>query len=270
MKFDDLHYDDPADFKNLLVVDGLNLAFRWKHSGAKTFAVNYLNVVESLAKSYEAKNIIVLGDWGSAYRKEIYPEYKANREVLKENQTEEERKAFEDFLNEFNKACELINNKYLFIRKEGVEADDIAAFIVKHYSKDFEHTWLISSDKDWDLLIADDVSRFSYVTRKEITKNDWSEHYDYDIEDHISIKVLAGDKGDNVPGIEGVGPKRAYGLIRQYGTAMDIYSALPLSGKQKFIQNTNTFGEQFLINYELMDLQTYCEEALLDQFDGMT
>ena len=29
-----------------------------------------------------------------------------------------------------------------------------------------EYIWLISSDRDWDLLIQENVGRFSYVTRK--------------------------------------------------------------------------------------------------------
>ena len=56
------------------------------------------------------------------------------------------------------------------LRYEGVEADDIAAHIVRykeHYGAN--KIWLISSDRDWDLMIGPKVSRFSYVTRKEIT-----------------------------------------------------------------------------------------------------
>ncbi len=250
MKFNNLQYDDPKNFDNLLIVDGLNLAFRWKHSGTKNFAVNFLQVVESFARSYAAKKVIVLGDWGSTYRKSIYPEYKANRTKMRAEQTEEEAASFKEFIDEFNKASDLIADKYLFIKRKGVEADDIAAYIVKHYSQMFEHTMLISSDKDWHLLIDDNVSQFSYVTRKEYTKSNWDTHYDCKLEDYISIKVLGGDSGDNVPGIEGVGPKRAYGLINKYGDALDIYSSLPLPGTQKFIQKTNDFGDQFLINYD--------------------
>ena len=61
----------------LLVVDSLNLAFRYKHSGATDFAEDYLRTVQSLKKSYKASNVIIAGDMGSSsYRKAIYPEYK--------------------------------------------------------------------------------------------------------------------------------------------------------------------------------------------------
>jgi len=262
--FDDIESGDTTTHKNLLVVDGLNLAFRYKHAKTKNYAMQFMETVNSLANSYECSNIIVLGDGGSAFRKNLFPAYKANREDLKKAQTEEEGKEFADFLAEFDKALELCSLRFLTIKRKGVEADDIAAYIVKYFTDPKTHIWLISTDRDWDLLISEHVSRFSYVTRKEITFENWSTHYEYDIDQHISIKVLAGDKGDNVPGIEGVGPKRAHTLLRQYETAFDIYDNLPIPGKQKFIQNVNTFGDQFLVNYQLMDLLTYCEEALLE------
>lgn len=250
------------DSKNLLIVDGLNLAFRYKYANQKIFAEKYVSTVESLANSYEARKIVVLGDGGSTYRKNIYPDYKANRQELRDKQTEQEAKDFEAFLEEFNRAFELLAEKYSTYRFKGVEADDIAAFLVKAYTQDFEHIWLISSDKDWDLLINDTTSRFSYVTRKEITKDNWNEHYNYDPEMHISIKVLMGDKGDNIPGVDGVGIKRAEILVKDYGSAYDIYDELPINSKYKYIQNLNKFKDEILINYELMDLITYCEEAI--------
>jgi DNA polymerase-1 len=148
-------------------------------------------------------------------------------------------------------------------RFKGVEADDIAAYLVKYRDKfNFEEIWLISSDRDWDLLIQEGVSRFSYVTRKEVTVDNWSEHYEVDRDDYISYKCLVGDKGDNVAGITGIGPKRAAGLIKNLGSAYDIYDRLPIDSKYKHIEELNANGEVLLTNYELMDLITYCDDAI--------
>jgi 5'-3' exonuclease len=76
------------------------------------------------------------------------------------------------------------------------------------------------------------------------------------------MKVLQGDSGDNIIGLEGVGAKRAYNLIREYGTALDIYSMIPLSGKQKFVERINASEDLILKNYELVDLLSYCEDAI--------
>lgn len=262
MDFVDLKGADKSKNNNLLIVDGLNLAFRYKYANKKSFAAEYLQTVNSLANSYDAKDIIVLGDGGSSYREEIFPNYKGNRKELRENQTPEEEQDFKDFLEEFNRTFELLNEVAYTFRFKGVEADDIAAYIVNVYNKNYEHIWLISSDKDWDLLIKNNVSRFSYVTRKEITLENWNTHYSYPQENHISIKVLMGDKGDNIPGVEGVGIKRAETLINEFGSAYDIYACLPITSKYKYIQNLNKFEDNILLNYELMDLETYCVDAI--------
>jgi 5'-3' exonuclease len=111
-------------------------------------------------------------------------------------------------------------------------------------------------------LIQEGVSRFSYVTRKEVTINNWNEHYNVSPEEYISFKCLTGDKGDNVPGINGIGPKRAEQLIRDYGDAMNIYDNIPIDGSYKYIQELNQNAEVLLKNYELMDLITYCDDAI--------
>tara|TARA_B110000483_G_C18206520_1_gene547994 strand:+ start:10561 stop:11403 length:843 start_codon:yes stop_codon:yes gene_type:complete len=247
-----------------LIVDSLNLAFRWKHRGSLDFRYEFDKTVESLATSYGCKKIIITADMGgSSYRRAISPQYKQNRKDKVAEQTEEEKMAFEEFFDEFEESLTVLEEKYPVLRYKGVEADDIAAHLVKHKEEyDLDHIWLISSDRDWDLLVSESVGRFSYVTRKEVTLESWSEHYEVTPEEYISFKCLTGDKGDNVPGFPGVGPKKALGLIQQYGDAFAVYDALPISSKYKYIQAINDNPEQILQNYELMDLITYCDEAI--------
>jgi 5'-3' exonuclease len=254
---------NPAPIGNLLIVDGLNIAFRWKHQGVTDFKYDYARTVESLAKSYNAGTIIITADGGSSYRKAIHPEYKANRKEKYAEQTEQEAKEFAMFMAEFSNTLTLLKEKHTVLQFKGVEADDIAAYISMNLEKfNFDECWMVSSDRDWDLLITDKVSRFSTVTRKEVTLNTWDEHYDFEVEDYITFKCLTGDKGDNVPGIPGIGPKRAVDLMQQYGSVFDIYDSIPIDGKYKYIQSLNENAEQLLINVELMDLVTYSEEAI--------
>ena len=257
---------NPIQNGNLLIVDSLNIAFRWKHQGVTDFKYDYVRTVESLAKSYNAGNIIITADGGSSYRKEIFPEYKANRKEKYAEQTPQEEKEFAMFMAEFSNTLTLLKEKYPVFQFKGVEADDIAAYISMNLDKyGLDECWMVSSDKDWDLLINDRVSRFSTVTRKETTVHNWAEHYDFEIPDYITFKCLTGDKGDNVPGIPGIGPKRAVQLMEQYGDVFDIYDACPIDGKYKYIQNLNENAEQLLTNVELMDLVTYSEQAIGEQ-----
>lgn len=261
-------FSDITKLENqLMIVDSLNLAFRYKHAKAVDFADGYMTTVESLRKSYKCEKVVIAGDMGSSsYRKAIYPLYKQNRKDKYAEQTEQEKEEFEEFFAEVQRILEIYeeNAKYPVLRFPGVEADDIAAYIVlKRKKLNIPFIWLMSSDKDWDLLINDYVSRFSYVTRKEVTAQNWNEHYDFSMEEYISIKCLTGDSGDNVPGVPGIGPKKAIQLVQQYGSTYDIIAALPIFSKYKFIDSLNTFGAEALMrNYQLMDLITFSEDAI--------
>lgn len=255
------------DPKSLMIVDSLNLAFRYKHAKAVDFAEDYMRTVDSLRRSYKCDKLIITGDMGSShYRKKLHPEYKANRKEKFENQTEAEKAEFEAFFAEVQRILKDYEDStvYPVARFPGVEADDIAAYIVSKRKRfDISQIWLISSDRDWNLLINEGVSQFSYVTRKEFTVENWNEHYEWDRDSYISIKCLMGDSGDNVPGVPGIGPKKAAGLVEEYGTTYDIIAALPISSKYKYIANLNAFGaDALMLNYRLMDLVTFCEDAI--------
>jgi 5'-3' exonuclease len=259
--------DCPRD--NVLLVDAMNLAFRWKNHGKShtssqltKFAEEFVATIESLARSYNAGQIIVAADMkGSSYRRELYPDYKGNRKDAYKDQTSAEKKESELFFNEYERCLELADKRFLLLRYEGVEADDIAAYIVtRRRWYGISQIWLISSDRDWDLLIKPDVHRFSTVTRKEITLETWP--YEVPPEQYLCYKCLTGDPGDNIPGVPKVGPKTAAKLLAEWGSSFEICDAIPLPGKYVYIQNVNASKDQILLNHELMDLETYCEEAI--------
>lgn len=247
----------------LLLIDGLNLAFRHLRGNHTSFAAEYISTIESLANSYEASKIIVLGDWGSYWRKSYYPEYKANREEKRKNQTPEDEQKFSEFLDEFNNTCILLQAKgYPFIRQKGNEADDLfSAIIDSKYTKKYDKIWIISSDRDLNLLLSDRVSQFSTVTRKEYRLDNWSDYYPFRHEQFIDYKILSGDAGDNVSKAPGVGEKRAMSLLEEYDSVWDM--DFPLEGP-KYIQNLNEFAKSGGLerNDMLMNIPEHYEEAI--------
>lgn len=249
---------------DLMIVDALNLAFRYKHARSTEFVEDYIKTVKSLQQSYKCRHVILACDKGaSEYRKSIFPEYKANRKEKQAEQTPEEAFEFKMFIEEFERTMEEAQKHFPVLRFQGVEADDIVAYICSLRKKlGIDTIWNISSDRDYDLLCSPNINRFSYVTRKEVTFDNWRTHYDCDPEEYISMKVIAGDTGDNIDGVVGVGPKRSAELIRQYGSAFDIVAALPIQSKYKYMQALNSSGDIILRNYRLMDLVSYCREAI--------
>ena len=73
---------NPAPIGNLLIVDGLNIAFRWKHQGVLDFKYDYARTVESLAKSYNAGTIKLLPMAVVVIEKLYYPN---TRQTVKKN-----------------------------------------------------------------------------------------------------------------------------------------------------------------------------------------
>ena len=253
---------------NLLVVDGFNLAFRWKHNKRKPFASDYVRTVQSLAQSYGARRVIIVTDKGkSIFRKEIFPEYKANRDERFANKTDEEKEDDRIFFEYYHEALKLCETTFPTFYQKGVEADDLAGVIVKVMLEEdtYDTIWLVSTDGDWDTLLADKgrVKRFSYKTRREYTTETMYEEHGVDtVEQFISLKAIQGDLGDNIRGVDGIGPKRCYGLLREYGDVIGILDSIPLPGKQMFIKNLNESYDLIERNIQLVDLPSFCEEAV--------
>ena len=247
---------------NLIILDAFNFAFRFKR-GSKVFAETYVSTVLSFAKSYDATKVIITADGkgGSHWRKDIFPEYKANR--IKDQSPEEEEE-FKQFFNEYLRALDLCEKKFHVIRIEGVEADDVASFIVSNgLDFNFQHTWLISSDKDWLQLVGPNTSYFSFLTRKEVSYAQWDELVSIPYQYFLGYKVLNGDKSDNIPGIKGVGEKRAIAILRPYeGDIYELMAALPIEGSSSYVSSVNAGKDIIERNIKLMDLQGFCAEAV--------
>lgn len=251
---------------NLLIVDGINLAMRFKHRGHNIFGAEYLATINSLAVSYGAKDVIHLSDYGkSTFRKELLPTYKGAREDKRAEQSEEETKSWEDFFEGYTRAVELVGEAgHCSVKLRGVEADDLAGFFAENLYDRYDTIWLISTDADWDQYLNDKVKRWAYTTQKEFTlENFYEEHGCDNPEEYTHVKAIQGDRGDSVPGVDGIGVKRAYNLVREFGSVHDLVGALPLPGKQLYIQNLNKSADLLLKNLELMDLPSYYYEAIL-------
>lgn len=251
--------------RNLVIIDGTNLAFRFNSNKGESFSTSYIKTINSFAKSYSARHTIVLGDKGkSVFRTEIDPEYKANRDAKYANQTEQEKAESKAFFECVDEAFELCATTLPTIRIRGIEADDVAAYIKHKLGHLYDHIWLISTDGDWDILLDEKTSRFSFQTRKEYRIENMYDHHGVDtVDQFVSLKAIMGDTGDNIIGVEGIGVKRGYNILKEFGSALDIVDQIPLPGKQKFIQNLNKSGDLILRNVMLVDLNSFCLEAIV-------
>jgi 5'-3' exonuclease len=250
---------------SLLILDGNNLSYRYLHrKNYDNFKDDYIRTVESLSKSYNAERTIVCFDFGkSYYRKELFPEYKENRVKPKEAA---EIARYDEFFECLNSIPESLPCEYYKFR--GVEADDLIAYLIKNVSTQFEKTWVVTSDRDMYQLLSDTVSIFNIFARREIDLAFFYEQYNLTPEEYLLSRILEGDKGDNIEGVAGIGPKRSQALSKKYKNLDNILYALPLEGSTKYIHALNDSKELIIRNEKLMDLKRYNKQAITAGKEG--
>jgi len=257
----DLQSPDYDAYSNLLLIDANNLSYRWlQRPNYSSFGDDFVRTIQSLSKSYEAKRTVVCFDFGkSYYRMDMHEEYKGTR---KKPQDEEEAKKYEEFFAVLNDLPEQLDEEVLKFR--GVEADDILAYMVKKYEQtdEYDHIWIVSSDRDLYQLVSEKTSIFNIFGRREITNGSMLEDMNISPELYLLSRYIEGDKSDNILGIEGIGPKRAQALAKEYETLPNLIEALPIKGRAKYIQNLNAGKDTLIRNEKLINLRKYCEEAI--------
>jgi len=255
----DLQELDYSDYNNLLIIDANNLSYRWlQRPNYSNFGPDFIRTIQSLSKSYEAARTIVCFDFGkSYYRMDMHEEYKGTR---KKPQDEDEIKKYEEFFAVLNDLPDQLDEEVLKFR--GVEADDILAWITQNISDRYDHTWIVSSDRDLYQLVDDNISIFNIFGRREITVESLRDDFDVSPSEYMLSRIIEGDKSDNILGIEGIGPKRAQTLAREYKTLDSLLEALPIKGRSKYIQNLNAGKDILIRNEQLINLKKYCIEAI--------
>ena len=218
--------------KHLFLVDGSAYIFRAYHAlpaltrasdGLPIGAVaGFCNMIwkmlcDTRAKDDGATHFAVVFDHSSkTFRKEIYPQYKANR-----------KQPPEDLIVQFSLIREATKAFNLpVLEMEGYEADDIIATIADQAQKQGAKVTIISSDKDLLQLVNEDIILFDGVKNKKITSKEVKEKWGVLPEQMIDMQILVGDSSDNIPGAKGIGPKTAAQLLQQFTTVDNLFANL--------------------------------------------
>ena len=250
--------------KTLLLIDGHNIFIR-AYSGLKnqdlrnkdgfpTYGIHgSLTTVAGMIRKYEPSHVLIAFDQGrSSKRTAMDPNYKANRVKGKEEKTRDEPDEFRPQFDIFLQACYRLGIPHL--RINNVEADDIIAKTVTNFSQVFEQVVIVSADHDIQQLIRDNVivvkpslGRSRNVKEEVFTMDRIREEWGVDPWRLPEIWALTGDKGDNIEGIRGIGPKKATKLIRDYGDLETL-----LSSDEPLV---NSHHEVVKLAFRLIELQ---------------
>ncbi|MHC4933967.1 MAG: 5'-3' exonuclease, partial [Planctomycetota bacterium] len=151
------------------------------------------------------------------FRHERYAEYKATRELMPD-----ELLACLPFIDRIVDALGLPR-----LGVEGYEADDVMATLARQAADEGYRVFLVTSDKDFCQLVDDRIHIYNPWRRDRspleiLDPGSIREKYGVSPERFRDYLALTGDSSDNVPGVPGVGPKRAVELLEQFGSLESV------------------------------------------------
>jgi DNA polymerase-1 len=231
----------------------------------------FLKQVLALGKRFETDNLYFCWDSKKSHRKRLFPEYKESRKKKELTIDEIENiKITREQLNQLRKEIlpELgFNNSFIYT---GYEADDIITTLSFKLSG---HNIIVSTDNDLFQLLRDNVEIYNTKTRRAFTKKDFEERYEISPEDWAEVKALAGCSSDGVPGIPGVGEKKAIQYIKGTLSKGKIWERIESEeGQQIYDRNVKLvklpFGK-FDIDSSRFCGNEITQNVLVDVFDRL-
>ncbi|MBE6461617.1 MAG: DNA polymerase I [Alphaproteobacteria bacterium] len=241
----------------LTLIDGNSLLFRayygvhsrlTRADGTPTGAVyGFLNMVLPIFAAAQSDDCIVCVFDASrtTFRQDIYPAYKANRSET---------------------PADLISQSMLLRRGlvdmgvpvlcvPGVEADDVIATLARQNCGGTDTTRIITSDKDLMQLVSGCTFLYDGMKAREIREPAVLEKFGVRPNQVIDVQSLMGDSSDNVPGVPGIGPKKAAELINQFGDLDNLYANLDAVKNERIRNLLRDNREMAYISRQLVTLK---------------
>ena len=215
--------------KKLFLIDAYALIFRGYYAFIKNPRINskgmdtsaimgFMNSLLDLIKREKPDNLAVAFDkGGSSDRKEIFEEYKANR-----NETPDAIKIAVPYIQEILKAMQIP-----ILIESGYEADDIIGTVAKNAEKNNYEVFMVTPDKDFAQLVSENIFMYRPARMgngieiwgvEEVQKK-------FEIIDPLQVidfLGMMGDAVDNIPGLPGVGEKTAKKFLKEYGSMENL------------------------------------------------
>lgn len=174
------------------------------------------------------------GNRSTNFRKKLFPEYKLHKEVAAAEATVEEMALKSSMRDQERRLRELL--VHVGIRQyvaDECEGDDVMGVLAARFGREGSHVVLYTGDSDIRQLVNEHVS----VVSPQMRPGRPTEDVAYDVAavvarygiarpDQIAdLKALAGDTGDGIPGMNGIGEKKAVKLLALYDDVEGVIKA---------------------------------------------
>ena len=216
----------------LFLIDGTALIYRsyfafrsnplTDSSGRNISAVyGFFNTLFSIIEREKPEYLVIAFDTKApTFRHKVYAEYKATRQKMPEDLTEQ--------LPILRDALEA--SSIALMEMEGFEADDLIGTAAKIAEREGFEIMIVTGDKDFFQLVSEKVR--IYNLRKSTSDpeimgaSEVEEKFGVPPDKVIEVLGLMGDSSDNIPGVKGIGPKKAVNLVKGFNSIDSVYSHL--------------------------------------------
>jgi DNA polymerase-1 len=215
--------DQKTPTPSLLLVDGSSYLYRAFFAGGdamsttlpdgtvqKTGAIRIMiNMMQKLLKDHPfAYGACVFDAKGGTFRDEIYPEYKAQRSPMPD-----------DLRSQIAPIHEVVRCMgWPVLDVPGVEADDVIGTLAVTAARQGINVIISSGDKDLAQLVNEHITIIDTMSGKVRDLAGVEAEFGVPARLMLDYQMLVGDQVDNVPGVQGVGPKTAVKLLQEYGS----------------------------------------------------
>jgi DNA polymerase-1 len=268
--------DIRKELSSILIIDGLNTFLRsftminhmnpdGHHIGGLT---GFLKSIGYAIRMTDPTKVVIVFDGvgGSNARRNLYPEYKANRNtsrITNYNIFSSKDEENESINNQMSRLIQYLQCLPItIISIDGLEADDIIGYLANKFQSynETQKVTIMSADKDFLQLVSDKVHCYSPTKKKIYTPKDVLEEFGVSSNNFINYKILMGDTSDNVPGITGLGPKKLIKLFPELISDIKVeLDEIISSSADKIDENKLYFSvverrHQLEINKQIMSL----------------
>ena len=249
--------------QRLFLIDGSSYIYRAYYairhlSNSQGMATNaiygFTNMLLKVMRDQKPDRLAVVFDSkGPTFRKEIYPEYKANRAAMPEDLVPQ--------IPYIKKIVAALNLPGL--EMPGFEADDIIATLAKRFAARGMEVTVVTGDKDLMQIVDDRIHLLDTMKDKVYGPAEVAERFG-GADKVVEVQALSGDSSDNIPGVPGIGEKTAKMLIDEYGDVETLLANLDqLKGKRR--ENLEKFAEQARLSRQLVTLSDDLDLQIDDQ-----
>ncbi|MFO7765466.1 MAG: DNA polymerase I [Pelovirga sp.] len=260
--------------QRLYLVDGSSYIYRAYFAirhlsnsrGEATNAVyGFTTMLMTLLREEQPDHIAVVFDSkGPTFRKDMYPDYKANRAEMPE-----------DLVTQIPIIKQIVQAfRMPVLELAGYEADDIIATLARRFAMQGLEVTVVTGDKDLMQIVDRQIRLLDTMKRKVSGPKEVMERFGVPPEQVLEVLGLAGDSSDNIPGVPGIGEKTASALIQEFGSIDNMLANIDAVKGKKRQENLRQFADQARLSRQLValvdDLQidAHLESLILEEPDA--